>query len=134
MALSKQKEKKKLLQLVCGNGIAEIEGKKKIVAMALLKQEEKKLLQLVCDNGIAEIEGKKEKKNYGNWFVAMAQLKQEGKKNYCYWFVAMTLLKQKGKKIVAMDLWQQYCQNRKEKKKFVAIDLPKIGGERELFE
>ena len=38
-----------------------------------------------------------------------------------------------GKKIVGMDLWQWHCRNRKEKK-IVVIDLPKIGGERELFE
>ena len=84
MALPKQKEKrkKKLWQLICGNGIAEI-GRKK------------KLLLLVYGNGIAEIEGKK---NCGNGFVAIALPKQKGKK------------------------------------KFVAIDLPKIGGERELFE
>ena len=81
-----------MLQLVCDNGIAEIRGKK-MVAISLWqwhcrnrRKKEKKncgngiteiggkknLLQLVCDNGIAEIEGKKEKKNYGNWFVAMA--------------------------------------------------------------
>ena len=51
-----KKEKKKLWQLICGNGIAEI-GRKK------------KLLLLVCGNGIVEIEGKK---NCGNGFVAIA--------------------------------------------------------------
>ena len=81
MALPKQEEKK-LLQLVCGNGITEIEGKKKkkIVALDLwlLKLEEKKiLLQLVCGNGIAEIRGKK---NGCNQFVAMALSKQKEKR------------------------------------------------------
>ena len=37
------RREKKLLQLVCGNGIAQIEGKKK-------------KWQLICGNGIAEIE------------------------------------------------------------------------------
>ena len=37
--------KKKIVEWICGNSIAEIGGKKK-------------LLQLVCGNGIAEIEGK----------------------------------------------------------------------------
>ena len=38
--------KKKNVEWICGDGIAEIGGKKK-------------LLQLVCGNGIAEIEGEK---------------------------------------------------------------------------
>ena len=49
-------KKKKNVEWICGDGIAEIGGKKK-------------LLQLVCGNGIAEIEGKK---NCRNGFVAMA--------------------------------------------------------------
>ena len=51
----RNRREKKLLQLVCGNGIAEIEGKKcgnEFVAMALPKWERKKIC---C-----------------NWFVAMA--------------------------------------------------------------
>ena len=48
-------KKKSSNQKNCGNGIVEMEGKKKIVAMALPKQKEKKN----CGNGIAEIEGKK---------------------------------------------------------------------------
>ena len=39
------RREKKFLQLVCGNGIAQIEGKKK--------------WQLICGNGIAEIEERK---------------------------------------------------------------------------
>ena len=67
MALPKQ-EGKKLFQLVCGNVIAEIEEKKKNVAMALLKQDEKK------------------KKFCCNWFVVMALPKQRRdiKKKYAY--------------------------------------------------
>ena len=45
------------MEWICGNVIAEIGGKKK-------------LLQLVCDNGIAKIEGKK---NCGNELVAEIQ-------------------------------------------------------------
>ena len=51
--------KKKKWQLICGNGIAEIEGKKiycnGFVAMTLPKQYKKK----ICDNGIIEIGDKK---------------------------------------------------------------------------
>ena len=65
------RREKKLLQLVCGNGIAEIKGKKcgnEFVAMALPKWEGgKKLLQLVCGNGIAQIEGKKKKVAIDLW-------------------------------------------------------------------
>ena len=55
--------KKKKWQLICGNGIAEIEGGK-IVGMNMWQwhcqnRREKKLLKLVCGNSIAEIEGKK---------------------------------------------------------------------------
>ena len=72
----RNKRKKKWLQLVCGNGIVEIEGKKKkkkmwqlICSNGIVEIEGKKnLLQLVCGNGIAEIEGKKK-------IVAMALLK-----------------------------------------------------------
>ena len=49
MALPKQ-EGKKLFQLVCGNAITEIEGKKKcgneFVAMASPKQDEKKIVAI----------------------------------------------------------------------------------------
>ena len=50
MTLPKQRGKK-LWQLICGNGIAEIEGKKKIcgngfVAMALPKQKGKKIVAI----------------------------------------------------------------------------------------
>ena len=58
--------------------------------ISFLKKKKKKW-QLICGNGIAEIEGKKN---------------------------------------VAIDLWQCCCRNG-EKKKIVAIELPKIG-EREL--
>ena len=49
--------------MICGNGIAEIEGGK-IVGMNMWQwhcqnRKEKKLLKLVCGNSIAEIEGKK---------------------------------------------------------------------------
>ena len=46
MHISFLKKKKKNVEWICGDGIAEIGGKKK-------------LLQLVCGNGIAEIEGEK---------------------------------------------------------------------------
>ena len=46
-----------MLQLVCDNGIVEIEGKK----------EKKKLWQLICGNGIAEIGGKKKIVAIGLW-------------------------------------------------------------------
>ena len=69
----RNKRKKKWLQLVCGNGIVEIEGKKKKKKMwqlihgnGIVEIEGKKnLLQLVCGNGIAEIV-------CCNWFVTMA--------------------------------------------------------------
>ena len=58
-------KEKKLWQLICGNGIAEMGGKK-IVA--------------ICGNIVAEMEGGK---NCGNWFVAMELPKwEEKKKNY----------------------------------------------------
>ena len=74
----RNRREKKLLQLVCGNAIVEIERKKKseneFVTMALPKQEgKKKEWQLICGNGIVEIGGKK---NCCNWFVAMALPKQ----------------------------------------------------------
>ena len=50
--------KKKIVEWICGNGIAEIGG-------------EKKLLQLVCGNAIAKIGGK---------FVAIPLSKKGGKK------------------------------------------------------
>ena len=46
MYISFLKKKKKIVDWICGNGIAEIGGEKKI------------WLQLVCGNAIAEIEGK----------------------------------------------------------------------------
>ena len=57
------KKKKEKWQLICGNGIAEIEGGK-IVGMNMWQwhcqnRREKKLLKLVYGNSIAEIEGKK---------------------------------------------------------------------------
>ena len=58
------RREKDLFQLVFGNAIAKIEGKKKLVGMNLwqwhyrncIKKKKKNLLQLVCGNGIAEIE------------------------------------------------------------------------------
>ena len=64
-------KEKKLWQLICGNGIAEMGGKK-IVA--------------ICGNIVAEMEGGK---NCGNWFVAMELPKWEEKKR----IMAMELLK-----------------------------------------
>ena len=84
-----------MLQLVCDNGIAEIEG----------KMEKKKLWQLICGNGIAEI-GRKKKLLLLVCGNGIAEI--EGKKN-C------------GNSIAKIE----------RKKKIVAIDLPKIGGERE---
>ena len=69
MALPKQEGKKNLLQLVCGNGIAEIEGKK-IVGM--------NLWQCHCRN--------RREKNCWNEFVAMALPKQEEKKKKLFDF------------------------------------------------
>ena len=69
----RNRREKKLLQLVCGNAIAEIEGKKN-VRMNLWqwhcrnRKGKKKESQLICGNGIVEIGGKK---NCCNWFVAM---------------------------------------------------------------
>ena len=43
----------------------------------------------------------------------------------------MLLPKWKEKKIVAIDLWQWNCRNGREKKRIMAMELLKIGGERE---
>ena len=58
MHISFLKKKKKIVEWICGNDIAEIGG-------------EKKLLQLVCGNAIAKIGGK---------FVAIPLSKKGGKK------------------------------------------------------
>ena len=58
LSFLKKKKKKKKRQLICGNGIFEIEGRK--------------LWEWICGNGIVEIDGKK---NCGNEFVAMASPK-----------------------------------------------------------
>ena len=64
--------------MICGNGIAEMGGKK-IVAIDLW--------QCCCWN--------RKKKKCGNWFVAMAEMEEKKSGN---WFVAMLLLEWKGKK------------------------------------
>ena len=69
---------------------------------------EKKLWQLICGNGNVEMQGKK-----------MWQL-----------ICGNGIAEIEGKKHGAIDLWQCCCRHG-EKKKIVAIELPKIG-EREL--
>ena len=95
-----EKKKKECWQLICGSGIAEMEGEKK------------NLWQWNCRNG---------RKNFfwGNWFVAMELLKWKEKKKICgNWFVAMLLPK-----------WKE----KRKEKRIVAMELPKIGGERKYL-
>ena len=84
MTLPKQRGKK-LWQLICGNGIAEIEGKKKFVGMDLWQwhcrnRREKKLLQLICRK-LEERENCLNKKKYSIHILILQQfflLKQFG--------------------------------------------------------
>ena len=123
----RNRREKNLFQLVCGNAIAEIEGKKcgnefeqdgkeklLFVAMALLKQmrDIKKVriflffqyFFLLKQFGLSRssMTKKKVKWNCGNDIAEIG-----GKKIYFSWFLAIPLPKlREKKKLVGMNLWQ----------------------------
>ena len=82
---------------------------------------------MICGNGIAEIE---EKKIVGmdlwQWHC-----RKRREKKLLQWICGNGIAKIEGKKNLWEWIWQWHCQNRRGKK-IVAIDLPNIGGEREV--